>query len=182
MAKFERNLTNLEAAILAEVEHLGPQTAFQVRSSFAASLSVEWKGSAGAVYPAVARLSQEGLILASEPAGGRKARMLSITGLGRTVLKKWATDASAASSVGVDPFRMRASLWAKLPRSEQRSLLVALERELRQSVAEFEECLASVDSVEAVRVSLSLHVQLTRLAQVRLWKQKGIVQSGIIVN
>lgn len=182
MAKIERNLTNLEAAILAEIEHLGPQTAFQVRSSFAASLSLEWKGSAGAVYPAVARLSHEGLIQTSEPVGGRKARTLSLTRLGRTVLTKWATDASAASSVGVDPFRMRAGLWAKLPRDQQRLLLIDLERELRRSVAELEECLASVDSVEAVRVNLSLHVQLTRLAQIKSWKQRGIVQLDVAVN
>lgn len=174
MAKVERNLTNLEGAILAEIEHLGPQTAFQVRSSFATSLSLEWKGSAGAVYPAVARLSQEGLILTSEPVGGRKARTLSLTRLGKATLMKWATDTSAASSVGVDPFRMRASLWAKLPRGEQRSLLIALEHELAHSVTELKECLASVDPIEAVRMSLSLHVQLTRLAQVKLWKQKGI--------
>lgn len=182
MAKVERNLTNLEAAILAEIEHFGPQTAFQVRSSFAASLSLEWKGSAGAVYPAVARLGKDGLILTSEPVGGRKARMLSLTRSGRMVLTKWAINASAACSVGVDPFRMRASLWAKLPRREQRSLLIALERELRHSVAELEECLASVDSVEAVRVDLSLHVQLARLAQIKLWKQKGIVQLDADIN
>ncbi|GAB3787858.1 PadR family transcriptional regulator [Dyella agri] len=175
MAKVERNLTNLEAAILAEIEHFGPQTAFQVRSSFAASLSLEWKGSAGAVYPAVARLSKDGLILSSEPMGGRKARTLSLTRSGRAILTKWAMDAGAAISVGVDPFRMRASLWAKLPRSEQRLLLLDLERELQRSVAELEACLASVDSVEAVRINLSLHVQLTRLAQVRLWKQQGVV-------
>ena len=49
-------LTELEGAILSEIYHRGQKTAFQVRRAFAASHSLEWKGSAGAVYPAVKRL------------------------------------------------------------------------------------------------------------------------------
>jgi len=173
MANAARKLSNLEAAILAEIEHLGPQTAFQVRRSFADSVSLEWKGSAGAVYPAVARLGLEGLILTSEPVGGRKTRTLSLTRLGKTTLEQWATDAGAASSVGVDPFRMRAGLWAKLPRNRQKALLLALEREIRRDLEAIDASLQSVDRIEAVRVDLARQVQLTRLAQIKVWQERG---------
>ena len=65
-------LTELEGAILSEIQHRGQKTAFQVRRAFAVSFSLEWKGSAGAVYPAVKRLEQRGFIQASVAQGGER--------------------------------------------------------------------------------------------------------------
>ena len=47
------SLTELEGAILSEIHHRGASTAFKERKAFQESMSLEWRGSAGAVYPAI---------------------------------------------------------------------------------------------------------------------------------
>ena len=49
-------VTELEGAILSEIQHRGNHTAFQVRRAFQTSPSIEWSGSAGAIYPAIKHL------------------------------------------------------------------------------------------------------------------------------
>lgn len=127
-----RGLTELEGAILSEIEHRGHWTAFQVRRAFAESFSLEWRGSAGAVYPAVKRLEREGLLSASEPAGGRKARTLVLTAIGREALMKWACDPLLSSSSGVDPFRLRAGIWSLLPEPDRFALLSNVEAHIER--------------------------------------------------
>ncbi len=55
-----QRLSELEAVVLGLVWSDGPCTAYAVRRTVQASLSAQWSGSAGAVYPAVARLEQRG--------------------------------------------------------------------------------------------------------------------------
>ena len=55
-----RGLSELEAVVLGLVWSDGPCTAYAVRRTVQASLSAQWSGSAGAVYPAVARLEGPG--------------------------------------------------------------------------------------------------------------------------
>lgn len=166
-----RDLSELEGAILSEIEHRGRQTTFQVRRAFAESVSLEWKGSAGGVYPAVRRLEQDGLILASDPAGGRKARTLSLTQMGREALSAWACDPSAGTSVGADPFRLRSGIWLLLPEDEKEALFAALIDEITRQVVQLESLLSEVDPVEPVRLALALDLQRSRLAFIRKWRQ-----------
>lgn len=173
MPKSLRKLTNLEAAILAEIEHQGKQTAFKVRQAFAASFSLEWKGSAGAVYPAVHRLELAGLIVASEPVDARKTRRLSLSKLGRRSLEVWVLDSTAASSIGVDPFRLRAGIWSQMPKDAQHQLLVKLERQIESEIHELTMCLQTLDPIGAIGVSLACQVQAARLEQTKAWKHRG---------
>lgn len=174
MADRARGLSELEGAILSEIEHRGQQTAFQVRRAFADSFSLEWKGSAGAVYPAVRRLEQEGLLSASEPAGGRKARTLALTAAGRGALQRWASDPLLASSSGVDPFRLRAGIWSLLPEPAKGALLSDLEAHIERQIADFEIHLPGMDPVEAIRIELALDLQRARLDQIRRWKGAAV--------
>src|ERR1700739_3465834 len=115
-------LTELEGAILAEIHNGGHETAFQVRRAFAQSLSLEWKGSAGAVYPAVKRLRERRFIAASAARDGRGARPLRLTDAGKGALVEWACDAKLATSVGLDPFRLRAGVWTSLDGKRRKRL------------------------------------------------------------
>lgn len=108
-------ITELEGAILAEIHHRGSHTAFQVRQSFLRSPSEEWSGSAGAVYPAIRRLEAAGLVVAKPIAGGRGARHLTLSKAGVVALDDWAANVERATGIGMDPFRLRASLWLSLP-------------------------------------------------------------------
>ena len=165
-----RGISELEGAILSEIEHRGQQTTFQVRRAFAESVSLEWKGSAGGVYPAVRRLEQDGLILASDPAGGRKARTLSLTETGREALKAWACDALAGTSVGADPFRLRSGIWLLLSQTEREALFADLDAEIVRQVAQLEALLPVVDPVEKIRLELALDLQRGRLTYIREWR------------
>jgi DNA-binding PadR family transcriptional regulator len=164
------DLSELEGAILSEIEHRGQQTAFQVRRAFAESVSLEWKVSTGAVYPAVRRLEQAKLLAASAPKGGRKARILSLTGIGREALTRWASDAVRGASVGVDPFRLRSGIWLTLPSAQRKTLLSELEAQIVRQIEEFEHLRDSVDAVEAPRMELALALQKFRLTYVREWQ------------
>jgi DNA-binding PadR family transcriptional regulator len=170
MAMGVRDLSELEGAILSEIEHRGRETTFQVRRAFAESVSLEWKGSAGGVYPAVRRLEQDGLILASEPAGGRKARTLSLTEIGREALTAWACDPLAGTSVGADPFRLRSGIWLLLPEVERKALFAELDGEITRQVVQLERLLSEADPVEPVRLELALDLQRSRLASIRKWR------------
>ena len=164
-----RKISELEGAILSEIEHRGCRTAFQLRRAFADSFSLEWKGSAGAVYAAVRRLEQDGLLHASAAQGGRATRHLSLTGAGRLALAAWASDPQLASSVGVDPFRLRAGIWLLLPAPARHALFREIEQAVRASIRALETYLDDADRVEHVRIELALAVQRGRLALLNNW-------------
>ena len=167
-------LTELEGAILSEIHDRHHDTAFQVRRAFAQSLSLEWKGSAGAVYPAVKRLEERGLIAASPAQGGRAARRLSLTDNGREALAEWAGDARLATSIGIDPFRLRAGTWTKLDAKRRKKLFAALRSEILASLPLFKETLDTTDPIERIRVAQAIEVQQARLRTLALWEQGGI--------
>jgi DNA-binding PadR family transcriptional regulator len=163
-------LTELEGAILAEIHNGGHETAFQVRRAFANSLSLEWKGSAGAVYPAVKRLRARGFIAASTAHDNRGALRLRLTASGTTALKAWACDAKLATSVGLDPFRLRAGVWTSLDPKHRKQLFVSLREEILGSLPLFQETLATTDPLEKVRVILAIQVQRARLRTLARWE------------
>lgn len=162
-----RKISELEGAILSEIEHRGQQTAFQVRKAFADSFSLEWKGSAGAVYPAVKRLEQDGLVHASEAQGGRATRHLSLTNAGREALKTWACDPALASSIGVDPFRLRAGMWIGLSDEDRTSLFRDITVAVEANIGALTAYRDHTDPIERVRIEMALAVQNDRLAILR---------------
>lgn len=162
-------LTELEGAILAEIHNGGHETAFQVRRAFAQSLSLEWKGSAGAVYPAVRRLRERKFIAASAARDGRGARPLRLTDAGKAALTEWACDPKLATSVGLDPFRLRAGVWTSLDAKRRKKLFAALRTEILACLPSFQETLEATNPLEKVRVNLAIEVQRNRLRNLRRW-------------
>jgi len=167
-------LTELEGAILAEIHNGGHETAFQVRRAFANSLSLEWKGSAGAVYPAVRRLRARGFIAESAAHDNRGARRLRLTASGKAALREWACDARLATSVGLDPFRLRAGVWTSLDPKRRKQLFASLREEILGSLPLLEETLAATDPLEKVRVILARQVQRARLRTLARWQAGDI--------
>lgn len=157
-------LTELQGAILSEIEHRGSQTAFQVRRSFAESPSLEWRGSAGAVYPAVKRLERDGFIESVAIGDGRATRRLSVTASGRAAMLAWACDPARATSSGIDPFRIRAGIWAQLPEKKRREVLVSMRRQIESSIEYLAGFARNRDTIERVSVELSVYLQRMRLA------------------
>jgi DNA-binding PadR family transcriptional regulator len=157
-------LTELEGSVLSELHHRGRQTAFRVRRSFSVSPSIEWRGSAGAVYPAIKRMERGGMIEAEASGDGRATRLLSITAGGIEAMNEWACDPVRACSVGIDPFRMRAGIWMSLDPARRVATTASIRQELVESVERLASWSRHGDVIERTSVDLSLRLQRSRLA------------------
>lgn len=155
-------LTELEGAILSEIHHRGAETAFRVRKAFLASPSLEWSGSSGAVYPAIRRLSAQGLILGEAQNSARKGSSLTLTADGVAALNAWICDLDRAAGLGLDPFRLRSGLWDELPETVRLEHLAALLAVLKTDITDLEAYGTGLDRVERRRVDLSIAQQKAR--------------------
>jgi len=156
-------VTELEGAVLSEIHDRGNRTAFKVRRAFQVSQSLEWSGSAGAVYPAIRRLQAAGLIDAEPMPGGRRAMALQLSPAGIVAMHAWATDPDRAASVGIDPFRLRSGIWRTLDAASRRDALERTARAIEGNLAVIERDLPKLDAVEGARVELSIQLQQLRL-------------------
>ncbi len=156
-------VTELEGAILSEIQHRGNDTAFQVRRAFQTSPSIEWSGSAGSIYPAIKRLREQGLIHGRATQDGRSTVRLSLTAAGEAAVIAWACDPERSSSVGIDPFRLRSGIWDLLPADQRRSALQATADAIKANIVFLRDYQSGLDGVEATRVELSLRIQGLRL-------------------
>jgi len=168
-------LTELEGAILSEIHHRGAVTAFKVRKAFLSSPSLEWSASSGAVYPAIRRLTDQGLIYGEAQNSARKGSTLGLTARGVEALNAWICDLDRASGLGLDPFRLRAGLWDELPAAVRLQQLAGLLVVLRTDIAALEAYGAGLDRVERRRVDLSIAQQKARAVWVEaeLSRAKG---------
>jgi len=161
MTKARAVLTELEGAILSVIRFDPKATAYRVRQIFVTSRSAEWSGSAGAVYPAIARLEALGLVKPSQETDKRGTPTYRLTQGGETAHQKWLSDVDRTVGPGLDPFRTRAGFWSALPPPKRRAMLQELKRKLetnrRQLLAER----PSLD--EGDKIMADLHVELQDL-------------------
>lgn len=155
-------LTELEGAVLTEIGHRGNHTSFKVRRAFETSPSSSWSGSAGAVYPAIARLERAGLILAELGTSKRGTRMLSLSELGKQVLKAWLLDGETACAIGSDPFRLRAGLWATASRPDRQKIIKVMRDAVGAELVKLESRV-DLDAVERTGNALAIRLQRLRL-------------------
>lgn len=164
-------LTEFEGAILMEVARQSNVSAFKIRQAFRSSFSSAWSSSAGAVYTAVNRLIDARLLKTTAPLDRRGTRHLQLTAAGRKAHRAWIEDVQAASSIGSDPFRLRAPGWLELPKRERMALLAGLqgrlERELERLTAFAHTQADPHDQVRAVFASELLRSRLAWLKNLR---------------
>ncbi len=156
-------LTELEGAILSEIHHRGPQTAFKVRRSFAISPSLEWRGSAGACYAAIKRLERAGYVHGTEIGDKRASRLLDLTAEGTAAMVDWATDPDRAISVGIDPFRLRSGIWRSFDRDAEAKALSRLREALVAHIEMLRSYSRNDDVIERASLDLAIRLQLARL-------------------
>ncbi len=134
-----RTVSELEGVALGIVRKRQPCTAYALRKELKASPSSHWRASAGAVYPLLARLQEEGL-LRSDPDDddGRGRRYLRITAKGDRALRSWMTsivDLDLISEIS-DPVRSRVFFFDALPNPKQIELTQRLIAELERRLAD----------------------------------------------
>jgi DNA-binding PadR family transcriptional regulator len=164
MTKSRAALTELEGAILGVLRRGPGMTPYAVRKVFLASRSEEWSGSAGAVYPAIARLAAAGLIAARAGADRRGTKAYALSAAGRRAHDAWLCDAGRAAGIGIDPFRTRASLWQFLPARRRNALFRALTRTIRVQRSAIAAAAGTQDEADAAVDRLVLTLLDARLA------------------
>ena len=137
----ERTLTELEGTVLGVIFRRQPCTPYQVRREFTDSPSTFWSGSAGAIYPLVARLEASGLVRSNRHAtGSRKSRLYRLTPSGRKALGRWVGDTSPdILSVPPDPVRTRIAYMTVLPLEDRLLYLENVVAGMEDFLARFEE-------------------------------------------
>lgn len=164
-------MTELEGAILGVFRLSRDVTPYVVRRMFQHSLSAEWSGSAGAIYPAIRRLEAEGLIAGvSQKKDGRGTKIYTLTKKGLAAHDEWLCDAERAAGPGMDPFRTRAALWAVLPAARRRSLMEELKKETVARRKRFVRELPTLDAADQVAYGLLLMQLDMRLAWLKQQK------------
>ncbi|MFL6730502.1 MAG: PadR family transcriptional regulator [Sphingomicrobium sp.] len=158
----ERQLTELEGAVLSEIALRGADTAYKVRRAFQLSLNVHWQGSAGAVSPAIRRLKAAGLIVGA-PHPSRAGQLLSPTAAGKAALERWATSIEAITSLGLDPFRLRSVVWDFLSPAKRRAFFARLYEASLADLPAFRDR-AEADPVGRRQTELAIAVIEGRLA------------------
>ncbi|WP_028969727.1 PadR family transcriptional regulator [Sphingomonas sp. URHD0057] len=158
----ERQLTELEGAVLTEIALRGNDTAYQVRRAFQLSPSVQWRGSAGAVSPAIRRLKAAGYV-AADAHPRRAGHTLAVTPAGRRALDAWASTLELATGIGVDPFRLRSGVWDYLSTAKRRALFEKLEKALRADLMALQ-ARSEPDAVDRRQTQLAIALLEARLA------------------
>jgi DNA-binding PadR family transcriptional regulator len=164
-------LTELEGAILSAVRRGNGITAYRLRQAFLASPSMEWSGSAGAVYPAMRRLTAAGF-LDPKPSGDQRGTAhYRLTAAGGRALFSWASDVARAVSAGMDPFRSRAPEWLVLTPRQRGPLLREIEKALNARCSALEQKIAASGPIEREQASLEFDLQRVRLRWLRARKR-----------
>ncbi len=130
-------LSDLELVALGVVWKRGPCTSYAVMKELAGSPSSHWSGSAGAIYPAVKRLTRQGyLSCAADPVDRRGRRLYRIAPKGTAALKRWLVPPhpQAAALFTYDPIRTQTYFLGVLSSKQRAKFLDACEAALREQV------------------------------------------------
>ena len=129
----DAELTEMEGLLLAKVAQMAPITAYELKESIAAAPSRFWSGSAGAIYPAVKRLTARGMLTPQNASVGRRnAVAYDLSPAGKAAFRDWVTDLDRAVDPGVDPLRMRMLFLDLVPKTRRDSFLSRVEEKLQQ--------------------------------------------------
>ena len=96
----------------------GPSTAYAIRRNFQRSPTPDWSGSAGAIYPLLARLDRGRLVRSQAYRTGRRpGRRFQLTLAGKRALRRWLEPPLTDEVVGIpsDPLRTRLGFLDALP-------------------------------------------------------------------
>lgn len=131
----KRSLSELEQVVLGVVWKERACTPHTIRNHFAGSRNSRFSGSAGAIYPLVARLERRGLLRSTSDLRKRQRRRLyRITARGEAALRAWIAS-ELPTGVPHDPIRLRLYFLEALTPSARAKFLAGAERGVRDELA-----------------------------------------------
>jgi DNA-binding PadR family transcriptional regulator len=97
-----RPLTDFEQILLAHIG-LTPSSGYDLKQFFRTTPAAVYQPSSGALYPALRRLEQRGLLQAEEATAGRRSRRVyRTTPTGHATTRRWVSEPVDPASVGRD--------------------------------------------------------------------------------
>jgi DNA-binding PadR family transcriptional regulator len=135
----QRQLSELEACVLALISSTGPATPYAIRQVFLKSPNPTWSGSTGSLYPLVDRLLRRKLIRATTRSTGRReGKLLTITPSGIRAVEEWLQPEMPDWVAGVppDPLRTRIRFLDALPPAKQKAFLKSAQIAVEMHLAE----------------------------------------------
>ena len=133
MAK--ERLSEIEGCVLALVSVEGPATPYALRKVFLDSPNPQWSGSAGTIYPLIARLLRRRLIRSKAClTGKRRGQIISLTPAGSRAVRDWIAVPIPEWVAGVppDPLRTRIRFIGAVNANQQRAFLRDAHQRLEQ--------------------------------------------------
>ena|SRR5450755_42115 len=132
-----RRLSEMEACVLALIWLDGPVTAYALRLVFLKSPSPQWSGSAGSIYPLLARLERSRLVRSTAQSTGRRpGKLFSLSPAGRRAVQKWLEPDIPGWVAGVppDPLRTRIGFLDALPPNQQKAFLRSAQKAVEEQL------------------------------------------------
>jgi DNA-binding PadR family transcriptional regulator len=166
--------SELETSALGFIWRDGPVSAYAVRRFYLDSPTLQWSGSAGAIYPLLARMKRRGLVRAvSRPTGRRPAQVYSITAKGVAALQRWLKPPFPPRDVAatIDGLRTRTYFLLALSAADRRKFFAAAERaiaqEVRRGVALLSTDYARADPLAPLAIRGSIMIARARLQWIK---------------
>jgi DNA-binding PadR family transcriptional regulator len=169
----KRQLTELEGAILGAIKQLGAATGYRLRRTFLDSPSLEWSGSAGAIYPAIRRLAEAHFVRAGAARDGRGSLRYALTAKGERAIVAWLSDVDRAISPGLDPFRTRAGLWSTLTQRQREKLMKSLVQAAAARCVELKLQAPHMEVINRRQAELELELHRMRLRWLGKYRSTG---------
>lgn len=164
-----RKLSHLAYIALGVVAERQPCSGYTVMKDFQSSSSTYFSGSAGAIYPLMRRLEEDGLTkVERSKAGSRTRRVYTITEKGRQALEAWLSSPIPDDEVAflVDLLRTRVLFFERLSKQQRRKFVKDCREQLRARIARNSKKVVDGDGLTAYeRVTLQsvLMIDETRL-------------------
>jgi DNA-binding PadR family transcriptional regulator len=128
-----RALSELEGCVLGHLWKHGPSTAYAIRKQLLDSPSSHWSGSAGAIYPLLARLKKRGIVDSRKTSrGDRQTWLYAMTRPGRDLFMAWLAPPLDRDviSIAPDPLRTRMFFLGALSPSRRAAFLAQAREKL----------------------------------------------------
>lgn len=165
-----KNLTELEACVLALIVREGPCTAYSIRKQFEESLTSTWHASTGSIYPLIRRMTDRGLLSRRDvESDGRGSKEIEATPAGRRAAQAWLRDVPDwIGEPAADPIRTRLNFFNVLAPEECGPVIERMMAATRAAATRTalirDQMKASGKTVEALAVSGAHTMLLARLS------------------
>jgi DNA-binding PadR family transcriptional regulator len=158
--------SELEGCVLGHLWKHGPCTAYSIRKTLLDSPSSHWSGSAGAIYPLLARFEKRGLVSARKSMRGDRAGWLySLRSAGREKFLAWVGPPLAQEVVAIapDPLRTRVHFLKGLTPRRREAFFAASRAALEQHIDALVR-MPEMDEFDVLAMNGAIRVARARIA------------------